>query len=329
VRTDPYGGEQVVNGHAALLTQRVSAIMDSQSEGFVELVHDAGLDPASDLRFGDWRGLDLSGADLRGFDFTGADLTGARFDNARIAGANFECATVKRSSLRRAVDFDEYVAAKPGIKLARASNDEIAVQLYLVADQNTPLAPGKGDAEPRETSVNRKHAELLEAVAADSDRHAFGQLHDHFSPRIRSFLARSGLEPSAAEDLTQEVMTKLWLRAHQFDRTKSSVATWLFRIARNARIDHFRRQRGEPPAAEAAMLVPDAGRAPDDALNASQWEELVQAALSKLPPKQLAIVRLAFFDGLSHAEIAVRTGLPLGTVKARIRSALTRLRRRL
>lgn len=175
--------------------------------------------------------------------------------------------------------------------------------------------------------MDRDFADLVEAIATRRDRNAFVTLYDHYGPRIYAFLLRSAIEPTIAEDLTQEVMTKLWLRAKQFDRNKSSVPTWLFRIARNTRIDYLRRQRGEPPINEEALLVPDPGRTPDDALNASQWEERVRAALSNLPAEQLAMVKLAFFEGLSHSEIAKQTGLPLGTVKARIRLALARLRR--
>jgi RNA polymerase sigma factor (sigma-70 family) len=175
--------------------------------------------------------------------------------------------------------------------------------------------------------MDRDFADLVEAIAKHRDRNAFVTLYDHYGPRLYAFLLRSGIELTIAEDLTQEVMTKLWLRAEQFDRSKSSVATWLFRIARNARIDFLRRQRGEPPINEEALSVPDPGRTPDDALNASQWEERVRAALSNLPSEQLAMMKLAFFEGLSHSEIARQTGLPLGTVKARIRLALARLRR--
>jgi RNA polymerase sigma-70 factor (ECF subfamily) len=169
-------------------------------------------------------------------------------------------------------------------------------------------------------------AMLVEAVAVHRDRQAFTRLYDFFAPRIHAFL-RSGLEPALAEDLTQDVMMKLWNNAYQYDRTKSSVATWLFRIARNTRIDHFRKQRGEPPIGDQALSVPDPGQAPDDAVSGLQWDERVRAAMSDLPSEQLAIMRLAFFDGLSHTEIAARTGLPLGTVKGRIRLALARLRR--
>ena len=176
-------------------------------------------------------------------------------------------------------------------------------------------------------SSSGRFASLVEAVAAERNRAAFEALYDHFAPRINAFLLRSGVPPTIAEDLTQEVMTKLWLRANQFDRKRSSVTTWLFRIARNARIDHLRRRRGEPPIGDEALFVADEGPAPDDALGALQWEERVRAAILNLPAEQLAIIKLVFFDGLSHTEAAEQTGLPVGTVKGRIRLALARLRR--
>jgi RNA polymerase sigma factor (sigma-70 family) len=326
VRTDPDSGGQVVSAHAAQLAHRVRAVIGSPSDRFDELVRVAGLDPASDLRFGDWHGLDLSGADLRAFNFTGADLTGIRFDGALIAGAIFDQATVERSSLSGAVDFNESLVANPRKGAARASNDEVAVELYVIADQARRYSPDTGATGEGRYVSNLPLADLVEAVAVDRDRRAFAALYDHFAPRINAYLMRAGVAPASAMDLTQEVLAKLWLRANQFDRDKSSVATWLFRIARNARIDHLRRQRGEPPIGEEALSVPDPGRAPDEAVSAAQWEERVRAAMSNLPPKQLAIVMLAFFDGLSHREIAQQTGLPLGTVKARIRLALARLR---
>jgi RNA polymerase sigma-70 factor (ECF subfamily) len=169
-------------------------------------------------------------------------------------------------------------------------------------------------------------AKLVEAVATYRDRPAFTRLYDFFAPRIHAFL-RTRLEPALAEDLTQDVMIKLWNSADQYDRRKSSVSTWLFRIARNTRTDHFRKQRGEPPIGDEALSVPDPGQAPDDAVSGLQWAERVRAAMSDLPSEQLAIMRLAFFDGLSHTEIAARTGLPVGTVKGRIRLALARLKR--
>jgi RNA polymerase sigma factor (sigma-70 family) len=327
VRTYPDGGEQV-NPRVALLAERVRAVIESPSSRFEDLAKVTKLDPARDFRFGDWHGFDFSGIDLRPYDLTGADLTGACIDRAQIAGAKFDRARFSRAALSGAVDFDTSDVANPEKRLAKASNAEVAAELYVLAEKAVRrVLSNTGIANDPEPAVDRNLALLVEAVAARRDRDAFNELHEYFGPRIHALLLRSGLDPGVAEDLTQEVMIKLWRHAAQFDRTKSSVVTWLFCIARNARIDHFRRQRGEPPIGDEAMAVPDTAVAPDEAVGNMQLEDRVRAALSNLPYAQLAMVRLAFFEGLSHSEISERTGLPLGTVKARIRLALMRLRR--
>ena len=172
-------------------------------------------------------------------------------------------------------------------------------------------------------------ASLVEAVAATRDREAFARLFDYFAPRIHAFLLRLRLDPIAADELTQEVMATLWQKAKLFDRSKSSVATWLFRIARNRHIDILRRTRDETVVDGRALNVPDPALMPDDSVDAGQREQMVRAALAHLPPEQLELVQLAFFDGLTHSEIAARTALPLGTVKSRLRLAFSRLRRAL
>jgi RNA polymerase sigma-70 factor (ECF subfamily) len=170
---------------------------------------------------------------------------------------------------------------------------------------------------------------MVAAVARERDRGAFARLFDHFAPRINAYLIRLGADGGSAEELTQEVMVTLWRKAELFDRTKSSVATWLYRIARNRRIDAIRRDRDEPLDTDEANQVVDETVGVDMAMDAMQREDRVRAALKFLPEEQLSLVRLAFFDGLSHSQIADKTGLPLGTVKSRIRLAFTRLRRSL
>ena len=170
---------------------------------------------------------------------------------------------------------------------------------------------------------------MVDAVARTVIATHLRSLFDYFAPRIHAYLLRLRLDPVVADELTQEVMTTLWLKADLFDRSKSTVATWLYRVARNRRIDLLRRDREDAAGANPALEVPDPTLPADDSLDVSQREAMIRAALKDLPEEQLALIRLAFFDGLSHSEIAARTELPLGTVKSRLRLAFSRLRRAL
>ena len=166
-------------------------------------------------------------------------------------------------------------------------------------------------------------------MADRRDKAAFVRLFDHFSPRLAAYLARLGTDAGLAEELAQEVMVTLWRKADQFDPAKSSLATWLYRIARNRRIDVLRRDRID--FVDPLDTVNETGEDPetDRRIDLQQREERLRTAMLSLPEEQLSLVRLAFFEGLSHSEIAERVSLPLGTVKSRIRLAFTRLRRQL
>lgn len=172
-------------------------------------------------------------------------------------------------------------------------------------------------------------AALAQAVAERRDRVAFGELFDFFAPRLKSFLMRQNMAASEAEELVQEVMVVLWQKAHLYDQTKSSLSTWLFRIARNRRIDLARRQRHVALDPADPLLMPSAPTAPDDTVEQVDREQMVRAALAELPAEQVDLIRMAFFYGKSHSEIAAATGLPLGTVKSRIRLAFGKLRKQL
>jgi RNA polymerase sigma factor (sigma-70 family) len=167
----------------------------------------------------------------------------------------------------------------------------------------------------------------LIAVGASRDGKAFGVLFHHFRPRVQAQLVRHGLAPVAAEDLTQDVMETIWRKAHLYDPSKSGAATWVLQIARNRRIDVKRRYREFSHAAEDFYDIPDPAEASDDCLDAAQCEARVRVALEALPREQFTLVRLAFFEGLSHSTIARRLNLPLGTVKSRLRLAFVCLRR--
>lgn len=171
----------------------------------------------------------------------------------------------------------------------------------------------------------------MRAVAEAADRPAFAALFRHFAPRIKGFLIRGGADDALAEDLAQETMAALWRRAASFDPARAQVSTWLYTIARNLRIDHHRRTAGGPVEApddwDPEQQPADAHLTPDELLHATQRERGVLQALAALPPEQAQVLRLSFFDEHPHGRIAQDLNIPLGTVKSRIRLAVTQLRR--
>ncbi|WP_299869451.1 sigma-70 family RNA polymerase sigma factor [uncultured Hoeflea sp.] len=177
--------------------------------------------------------------------------------------------------------------------------------------------------------LKQRLARLAAAVAERRDQAAFAELFDYFAPRLNAYLQRLGMQASQAEEMTQEVMIVLWHKAGLFDPAKSSLATWLFRVARNRRIDALRRDRSGLLDPDDPALQPSQPEAADDIMAAEERDERVREAMLDLPEEQAMLVRQAFFLGRSHSQIAEDTGLPLGTVKSRIRLAFSRLRRSL
>lgn len=158
----------------------------------------------------------------------------------------------------------------------------------------------------------------------DGDKSAFAEVFNHFAPRVKSFLMKSGATPDVAEECAQDVMATLWRKAHLFDPGKASVSTWIFTIARNRRIDMIRKDRRPEP--EELTWGPEAEPDQADAIALQQETDQLGEALAQLPEKQRKLIQDAYFGDLSHSEIAAKTGLPLGTIKSRIRLALDRLR---
>lgn len=169
-------------------------------------------------------------------------------------------------------------------------------------------------------------ADCVEQIAQARSRAAFSEIFEYFAPRLKSYLVRLGSEAASAEEIMQEVMLNVWRKAEQYDRRQASVSTWIFRIARNRRIDTLRRLNKPELDAEDPMLRPAEAETPDITVNRAQIETHVRAAIETLPEEQLVLLKAAFYEGLSHSEIAKKYGLPLGTVKSRIRLAFLRLR---
>jgi RNA polymerase sigma-70 factor (ECF subfamily) len=183
--------------------------------------------------------------------------------------------------------------------------------------------PGK-DGVTEKDKQNEDWIVCIAAIRDQKDKDAFARLFQHFAPRVKAFLIRSGAEDGLAEECAQEVMATLWHKAHLFDPTRASAATWIFTIARNRRIDAFRKQRRPEP--EDLPWGPDHEPDQADALVLQEETDKLGEAIAALPQKQRELIEKAYFGDLSHREIADQTGLPLGTIKSRIRLALDRLR---
>jgi len=166
---------------------------------------------------------------------------------------------------------------------------------------------------------------MIAAIASSGDREAFAALFAHYAPRVKGYLLRLGVANAQAEELAQETMLTAWRRAELYDPACGSAASWIFTIARNLRVDAGRRDRLAPRLelfAEEPAPPPPA----DGLVEAGQQAERVRDALSRLPAEQAEVIRLSFFDDRPHAEIEHALGIPLGTVKSRLRLAMARLR---
>ncbi len=181
-----------------------------------------------------------------------------------------------------------------------------------------------GRVETGREFENSRWTDIIARIRDDADEAAFAEIFDHFAPRVKGFLMKSGASATLAEECAQDVMATLWQKAHLFDPSRASAATWIFTIARNRRIDALRKARRPEP--EDIIWGPE--EAPDqaDVLALEQESAQLAEAIAALPAKQKTLIEAAYFSDLSHSEIAEKTGLPLGTIKSRIRLAIDRLR---
>jgi RNA polymerase sigma-70 factor, ECF subfamily len=188
----------------------------------------------------------------------------------------------------------------------------------VMTDYSTGPTPG--------ASIAIDPTVLLLRIAGARDKGALAQLFAHFGPRVKSMMLKLGAGDALAEDLVQETFLSVWRKAHLYSADRGAAATWIFTIARNLRIDQVRRQSNKPyEDVEAISLESDA---PIASATLEQGEVIarVSEALKTLPAEQQEVVRLSFLHDLPHAQIAERVGIPLGTVKSRLRLAYDRLR---
>jgi len=180
---------------------------------------------------------------------------------------------------------------------------------------------------PPAAAADRDHDRALLARIAGRDADALGDLFDRWAPRLNGYLRRMLGSPADAEDALQEAFAILWTRAAQFNPERHDPALWILQQARWRALDLLR-ARGRAGNVATQPEDPDPGESDPtcDAVVHRDRARAVRAALRRLPTEQSDLLELAFYGGLSHGEIATRTGQPLGTVKTRIRRGIHRLR---
>jgi RNA polymerase sigma-70 factor (ECF subfamily) len=180
--------------------------------------------------------------------------------------------------------------------------------------------PGDPEAEIRD---------LMHRVASGRDREAFESLFLYFGPRVKGLMIKGGAEPDLAEEIAQEALITVWRKAPLYSPDKGKVATWVFTIARNLRIDRLRRQTSRPYEVMEDLELPSDEPGGEETLLGRQRDELVAAALNELQADQRRVIELSFVEDMPQSEIAKKLNLPLGTVKSRMRLAYGKLRERL
>jgi len=183
----------------------------------------------------------------------------------------------------------------------------------------------------RRAEKSKDHwSQLLEKVGHSQDRAAYHELFQHFGPQIKYYAMSNGLA-HLAEELVQEVMISIWRRATLYDWRKAAASTWIFTIARNQRIDMLRKQQRS--SAEMALETEDLWQIPGDgendpvpSLHRIIAERRIRDSFKHLPEEQVTVLAKVYMEHKSHQIVANEMGIPLGTVKSRVRLALNKLK---
>ncbi len=183
-----------------------------------------------------------------------------------------------------------------------------------------------------DTSGGERDTELMRRIRA-GDRAAFLEFYDGYAPLLLSVAARVLGDRREAEDVLQDVFTQIWHRSSGYDPALGTLTGWAVTLTRNKAIDRVRaagrQRRLATEAALDAETSAQSGLAANDLLYGPERAARVRTALASLPAEQREVIELAFFVGLTQTQIATRLQQPLGTVKARIRRGMLKLREQL
>ena len=177
-----------------------------------------------------------------------------------------------------------------------------------------------------ESVYRDEQSRWIVAVAESRDRRAFRRLFDYFGPRIKGFCQNNGSTADRADEVVQEAFVNVWRKANLFDPKKASAGAWIFAIARNSRIDLIRKENRPEADTTDPFFDQNEPESPLTVLETERRSALLRNFVKELPDEQQDVLKLAFFEEKAHSEVAEELGIPLGTVKSRIRLAFSRIR---
>ena len=169
---------------------------------------------------------------------------------------------------------------------------------------------------------------LMVKITNDRDEMAFSDLFDFLAPKIKSYYLQNGLTNDTAEELTQEVMSIMWSKSDKYDPSKSAVSTWVFTIARNKKVDFYRKNsRFDYNEEDIREFIYEENQ--NNKINESEINDQIKIINQELDSGQQKLIKMNFFENKSHKKIAEELEIPLGTVKSRIRHILIKMQKNL
>ena len=169
---------------------------------------------------------------------------------------------------------------------------------------------------------NKKAVDLVKRIAKDRDEAAFSEIFDYIAPKINAYYINHNLSSELAEELTQEVLSTIWIKAELFNSEKSKFITWSFTIARNKKIDLYRKNQKKVSNEDVRDFLYE-----NDKSNDYEIESTINKITEELDQNQKKLIKMSFFEQKSHKIIAAELEIPLGTVKSRIRATLSKMQK--
>ncbi len=191
---------------------------------------------------------------------------------------------------------------------------------------NTAMKSRDIKVDPCSVNTDDDLTLCVELIGKNQDKLAFNNIFRYFAPRLKSFLVKAGSTDSQAEEVIQEVMIAVWTKSSTYDSSKSSVSTWIYTIARNKRIDKIRKEKRHYLSESDEGLEIPVDSTQEKEIFSAQVSNSLKKYMSNLPEEQSKLLQLSYFYNKTHADISAELKIPLGTVKSRIRLALTKMR---